>query len=127
MAALMLMFAGAAVLLAGIGIYGVFAYAVSQRTKEIGIRLALGATATGVLRLVLSEGIRTAAIGLGAGISLALVASRALLALLFHVAVIDPATYLIAILLLLMVAVIASLVAAYRASRSDPMVALRDE
>jgi predicted permease len=124
---LMVLFAAAAVLLAAIGIYAVLAYVVSQRTKEIGIRLALGATASEVARLVVGEGLRTTALGLAIGIVLALAASRALATLLFHVAALDPKTYAAATVLLLAIAALASLLPALRASRTDPMIALRDE
>ena len=120
-------FAGAALLLAAIGLYGVIAYAVSQRTREIGIRMALGANRSDVLGLVLGGGMKLAGIGVVVGIAAALGLTRVLTKLLYEVKPIDLPTFTGVSLLLLLVALLASWLPARRAARVDPMVALRTE
>ncbi len=126
-AMLMVLFAGAAVLLAAIGIYGVLAYAVRLRTKEIGIRVALGARANEVVLLVVRDGLRTTLIGITTGIALAAVCTRALASLLYGVRPLDPFTYVSAAVLLIVIAAVAAYLPARRASHVDPLVALRYE
>ena len=124
---LLSVFASVALLIASIGIYGVLAYSVSQRTGEIGVRMALGATPRGMLRLIVGEGMRVACIGIGAGLLGGLALGRALSSLVFGVPVRDPATFLGVALTLAVVALAACAIPALRASRVDPMVALRYE
>jgi putative ABC transport system permease protein len=118
-------FAGVALLLAVIGIYGVIAYSVAQRTQEMGIRRALGAQQNDVLRLVLGQGLRLALAGVALGIAGALGLTRLMSALLFHVSATDPATFVIVALVFLLVALAATYVPARRATKIDPMAALR--
>jgi len=120
-------FAGAALLLASVGIYGVVSYSVNQRTQEMGIRIAVGAERGDVLRLVLGQGARAALLGIAAGIAAALVLTRLMASLLFDVSATDPLTYLAVATLLTLVALSASYIPARRAMRVDPMVALRHE
>ena len=120
-------FAALALVLASVGLYGVMALSVTQRTREMGIRMALGAARGDVMRLVLRQGVGLVAIGIGAGLLGALAAGRALASLLYGVGAFDVAALAVAILSLSIVAVIACLVPARRATRVDPMVALRDE
>jgi predicted permease len=120
-------FAVPAVLLAAIGIYGVVAYLVAQRSREIGIRMAVGAQRRHVLRLVLAEGVRFAAAGIVIGMVGAAVATRWLRAQLYEVSVTDPATFLAAAALLLAIAVMATLIPARRAMTIDPARALQAE
>jgi ABC-type antimicrobial peptide transport system permease subunit len=108
-------------------LYGAVAYGVAQRTREIGIRMALGATRSAVLRLVLGQGLRAVAIGLVAGIGGALIVSRLLRASLFGVSGSDLISYGVACLLLSATAGIAALIPARRASLVNPMEALRTE
>jgi predicted permease len=124
---LLLVFAGMAVLLAGIGIYGVVSYSVSQRTQEIGIRVALGARAGDVSRLVLGEGLLLSGAGVALGLAGAIVFTRVLRSLLFEVTPTDPLTLGSVAVLLLAVSAAATLLPARRATRVDPMVALRYE
>ena len=121
------LFAGAALLLAAIGIYGLIAYSVVQRTQEIGIRVALGATATGVVRLVLRQAVLLAVSGIAAGTVLSVVLARFIASLLFGVKATDVVTYSTVAAVLLVAAGAASLIPARRASRVDPMNALRRE
>jgi predicted permease len=120
-------FAATALLLALAGVYGVMAYSVARRTHEIGVRMALGAGAPAVLRLVLGQGMLTTAIGLVTGIAGALVLTRAMQSLLFGVSPTDPITLLAVALLLGLAALLASYIPARRATKVDPMVALRHE
>jgi ABC-type antimicrobial peptide transport system permease subunit len=113
--------------LAAIGIYGVTAYAVSRRTREIGIRVALGADEGRVLRLVLGQGLVLAGIGVAIGVVLAGLGSSLLESLLYGVRGLDPLTFGAASLLFAIVTLIATYIPARRAARIDPMVALRAE
>ena len=124
---LLSIFASVALLIASIGIYGVLAYSVSQRGGEIGVRMALGATPGGVLRLVVGDGMKVALIGIGAGLLGGLALGRTLSSLVFGVPVRDPATFLGVAVALASVALAACAIPAFRASRVDPMVALRYE
>jgi len=124
-ATLLGVFAAIALLLAAIGTYGVLAYAVSLRTKEIGLRMALGAERGAVRWLVVREGMTAALAGIGAGIAASVAASRLIGALLFGVSVRDASTYLGVSILLAMVAFASCMIPAIRASRADPMTALR--
>jgi ABC-type antimicrobial peptide transport system permease subunit len=114
-------------LLAVIGVYGVVSYAAGLRTHELGIRMALGARRSDVLRMVFKHGVRLVAVGLGVGLLFALAASRGLATLLVGVSPFDPLAYSGALLLLGSVALLASYIPARRATRVDPMVALRYE
>jgi putative ABC transport system permease protein len=120
-------FASVALLIASIGIYGVLAYSVSQRTSELGLRMALGATPRGVLRLVVGEGMKVALIGVGVGLLGGLALGRAVSSLVFGVTVHDPLTFTAVGVALTVVALAACAIPALRASRVDPIVALRYE
>jgi putative ABC transport system permease protein len=120
-------FAGVALFLAAIGIYGVMAYAITQQTHEIGIRLALGAQPRNVLQLVLRRGMRLAGVGATFGVAAALALTRLMAGLLYDVSATDPVTFSCVVILLLAIALLASYVPARRAMRVDPMVALRYE
>jgi len=120
-------FAVLALILACIGIYGLLSYLVSQRTPEIGMRVALGASASDVFRTVAGEGMTLAGLGIVAGLVGALTLSRWLGSLLFGVSAVDPLTYAGAIMLFGMVALLACYIPARRAARVDPMVTLRYE
>jgi putative ABC transport system permease protein len=120
-------FAIVALLLAAIGLYGVIAHAVSQRTREIGIRMALGASRPAVLRMVVGRGMWLASIGIVVGLAVALVVVRLFAALLFGVSATNLATYALSGVVLLAVGALSSYVPARRAMRVDPVVALRAE
>jgi putative ABC transport system permease protein len=119
--------AAVAITLASVGLYAIVAYAVSQRTREIGIRMALGASPGDVLRLVVGDGWRLAAIGLLTGIVAALLSTRLMQSLVFDVSTTDPLTFAATGGILAVVALLASYVPARRATRINPMVALRHE
>lgn len=114
-------------LLAGVGLYGVMAYSVTQRTREIGIRMALGAAPEGVLTMVLRRGLFLTLLGIAAGLALALAAAPQIAPLLYRVSPADPVSLAGAALFLILVAALASLIPALRATRVDPIVALRQE
>jgi predicted permease len=120
-------FAGSALLLAIAGIYGVLAYSVARRTREIGVRIALGATVRNVRGLVLRQAILTSMLGIGIGLVGALALTRTMRSLLFEISNMDPLTYCGVALLLLLVAALAAYVPARRATRVDPIIALRHE
>ncbi len=122
---LLTVFAVAALVLASIGIYGTMSYAVAQRTREIGLRITLGAQRGTVLKLVIGEGIRLALIGVGLGLIASFALTRTMNGLLFGVSTTDPSTFLGITLLLVVVALLASWVPARRATRVAPLVALR--
>ena len=120
-------FAGIALLLAALGIYGVLAYFVSQRSRELGIRLALGARPETLFRMVVGQGMRPVAIGAALGMAGAVTVTTTLQSLLFGVTSLDPAAYTVAAAVLAAIALVACAVPALRATRVDPLVALRDE
>jgi putative ABC transport system permease protein len=118
-------FSALALLLAAIGIYGVVSYSVAQRTQEIGIRMALGAQPRDVLRMVIAQGARLAALGLVIGILAALALTRLMTSLLYSVSSSDPATFATVTVLLALTAMFASYIPARRILRFDPMRTLR--
>jgi putative ABC transport system permease protein len=120
-------FAALAMLLTAVGLYGVISYSVAQRTHELGIRMALGGQPRDVLRLIVGQGLRLAAFGVGIGLIVAVALTHFLSSMLFGVSAADPVSYLAVVSLLLSVVVVACYVPARRAMRVDPMVALRYE
>jgi putative ABC transport system permease protein len=124
---LMAIFAGLALIMASVGIYGVTSYVTSQRTHEIGIRMALGAERSDVLKLVIGHGLKLALVGVIVGIAGALALTRFLASLLYGVKPTDPLTFVAVSLILTAVAMLACYIPARRAARIDPNVALRYE
>ena len=120
-------FAGLALLLSGVGIYGVMSYIAGRRTQEIGIRMALGAQSADVLRMVLGEGAKMTMVGVGVGLVAAFGLTRLMDKLLFGVSATDPITFVIVATVLGLVALSACYIPARRATRIDPTVALRFE
>ena len=121
------LFAAAALVLAVVGVYGVVAFSVARRTQEVGVRMALGAQRSEVLRLIVGEGARLAAFGVAIGIAASFVITRLISSLLFGISATDPLTFLGLAVLLSLAALVASYIPARRAMRVDPMVALRYE
>jgi putative ABC transport system permease protein len=121
------LFAGIALLLAAVGIYGLIAYSVAQRTHEIGVRMALGAARADVVRMVVRQGARLAAIGIALGLGGALALTRLLKTMLFGIGVTDALTFAAAPLGMMLVVLLATFVPAIRATRISPVVALRYE
>jgi putative ABC transport system permease protein len=126
-AVLLALFAGLALAIAATGLSGVTALMVSQRTREIGIRMALGAQSASVMRMVLVQGMRVIGYGLAAGIVVALIFSRVMKALLFETRINDPLTFIGVALMFLAVGFAASYVPARRVTKVDPLIALRSE
>ncbi len=124
---LIAIFGGMALLLASVGLYGVLSYVVRRRTAEIGVRMAFGADATGILRMVIRQGLTLAAVGVGMGILAALALTQVMESVLIGVAPTDPVTYAGISLFFLAVAALASFVPAWRAARLEPVAALRQE
>ena len=125
--ALLVAFAGLALLLAAVGIYGVMAYAVGRRTREIGVRMAIGAQRGNVLGMILVQGAKLAILGLVLGIGASLVLTRVLLSLLSEVTPTDPVTFTVSVMILFIVALAACWIPARRATKVDPLIALRYE
>src|SRR5262249_38939745 len=124
---LLAVFAGLALLLASIGIYGVLSYRVAQRTQEIGVRMALGATRTRVLQLVIGDAVILSAAGIGLGLVGAFGITRLMATLLFGVSTTDPLTFAFVAAILVVVSLLASYIPARRATRVDPIDAVRYE
>ena len=118
-------FAGLALLLAAVGIYGVLSYTVRRRVREIGIRMALGASSSDVLKMVVTDGMKPILIGVGIGLAAALALSRLIVSLIFHVRPTDPATFAAVAALLIAVGIAANILPAYRATRIEPTRTLR--
>jgi putative ABC transport system permease protein len=124
---LLVLFSVQALFLAAIGIYGVMAYSVNQRAREIGIRMAIGSSRVAVLRLIIDEGMKVAIVGTAIGLGAAFAVSWVIRSLLFHVRPTDPVAFGASALSVTLVALLACWLPARRASRIDPMVALRSE
>jgi putative ABC transport system permease protein len=127
LAALLTAFAALAALLALVGVYGLLSFAVSRRVRELGVRVALGAGRGRVLRLVIAQSARLVGVGLIAGIALSLALSRLLQSLLFGTQATDPSTIALMAISIALASLLASLPPALRASRIDPVVALRED
>jgi putative ABC transport system permease protein len=127
MRTLLSIFAAFGLLLASVGIYGVISYAVSQRTREIGVRMALGARPADILGLIVGEGLKLVLVGAAIGIAAALVLTKLLGSLLYGVSATDPLIFLGVTALLFIIALLASFIPALRAMRVEPIVALRYE
>jgi putative ABC transport system permease protein len=127
LALLLMVFAGLALVLAAVGTYGILSYIVTERRREIGIRMALGADRTSVLRMVLKQGLTLTGIGLTAGIAVSFLVNRALASLLFNVKPNDPVTLGGVTALIAAVALCACLIPARSATRVDPLVVLRQD
>jgi putative ABC transport system permease protein len=122
---LLAIFAGVALVLAAIGIYGVMSYSVAQRTREIGIRMALGAQRGEVLKMTVTTSLKLVLMGVALGLIAAFLLTRLMASLLFGISATDPLTYLAIALVLIVVALVASYIPAMKAMRINPMVALR--
>jgi putative ABC transport system permease protein len=121
------LFAGLALVLAAVGIYGVMSYSVAQRTREIGVRIALGARRADVLQMTVKQGLKLVGLGMLVGVVAAFILTRVMASLLFGISATDPLTFIGIALVLLTVAILASYIPALRATRVDPIVALRTE
>jgi putative ABC transport system permease protein len=122
---LLAIFAGLALVLAAVGIYGVMSYSVAQQTREIGIRIALGAKRSDVLAMTVKQGLKMVGAGLIIGLAVAFILTRVMASLLFGISATDPLTFVTISFVLLLVAMLASYIPSIRAMRVDPMVALR--
>ena len=122
---LLAVFAAVALVLAAVGIYGVMSYSVAQQTHEIGIRMALGAQRSDILRMTVKQGLRLVGLGLIIGLAAAFTLTRVMASLLFGISATDPITFITISIVLLAVAMLASYIPSVRAMRVDPMVALR--
>ncbi len=122
---LLAIFSGVALALAAVGIYGVMSYSVAQQTREIGVRIALGARRSDVLRMTVKQGLKLVALGLVCGLAVAFVLTRVMASLLFGVSATDPITFLSIALIQMAVALVASYIPALRATQVDPIIALR--
>jgi putative ABC transport system permease protein len=127
LATLLLVFAGLALVLATVGIYGVMAYIVAQNTREIGIRIALGAQPKNILKMILRRGLVLTLSGIAFGVAGSFALTRVISSSLFGVSPTDPITFVLVSLILISVAMIACYIPARRATKTDPMVALRYE